>query len=94
MVGGDGRGPSKQELVDRIHALLGLDPEVLGPGSKERKQTFIYLAGALGLEGMAEQTKPVVVRAIAHELGLPWIPARVDRGQHHDLGDLADPGRR
>lgn len=72
MDGGGGRGPGKQELVDRIHALLGLEPEPLGPGSKERKRTFALLAEALALPGTDDQSKPEVVRAIADDLGVPW----------------------
>jgi hypothetical protein len=73
-------GASKQELVDRIHELIGLEAEPLGPGSKERKATFVALARWLGLGDHDDDRKPEIARAIATHLDIPWVDTFTSSG--------------
>ena len=63
---------SKQEAVDNLHELIGITPEKLGPGSKERKQTFVSLAEALNLDVGPNKSKPEIAAFICTELGGTW----------------------
>jgi hypothetical protein len=63
---------SKIEAVNRISALTQSGPEVLGPGSKERKSVLENLARARFLEIDTRLSKTDLGAALANALGVPW----------------------
>ena len=65
---------SKLEAVNRISALTRSGPQVLGPGSKERKSVLVDLANGLRLDVDPTLNKVELGAAIASRLGEPWTP--------------------
>ncbi|AEI13362.1 hypothetical protein [Cellulomonas gilvus] len=70
--GGFQHARSKLEAVNRISALTRSGPQVLGPGSKERKSVLVDLAAGLGLDVDTAQNKVALGAAIAARLGARW----------------------
>ena len=71
----------KLEAVNRISALTHSGPEVLGPGSKERKSVLTNLAVDLGLDIDTSLNKVELGAAIAQRLGIPWQENAWSTGQ-------------
>jgi hypothetical protein len=63
---------SKQDAVDRLHRIMALAPQPLGPGSKEHKRTFERLAHHLGLTVDDAATKVSLAEQACRALGRPW----------------------
>lgn len=63
---------SKLEAVNRISALTRSGPQVLGPGSKERKSVLVDLASGLQLRVDVALSKVDLGAAIAQDLGTAW----------------------
>lgn len=72
---------NKLEAVVRISALTKSGPEVLGPGSKERKSVFENLAKGLGLKFTAKDSKQILGKKIVEHLGGNWTKACESKGQ-------------
>ena len=79
---------SKLEAVARISALTNSGPEILGPGSKERKSVLVNLANGMTLNHLASGTKQNIARAIARELDLKWTSECESVGQTVTLKGL------
>ena len=65
-------GASKQEVVDRLHRHIGIREEALGPGSKERKSTFLAVASTLEISVPQGARKPEIASSICNYLGGTW----------------------
>ncbi len=63
---------NKLEAVVRISNLTNSGPEVLGPGSKERKSVFENLAIGLQISFENSETKQSLAKLIAKSLGAKW----------------------
>lgn len=72
---------SKLEAVVRISQLTNSGPEVLGPGSKERKSVLVNLARGLALPVDTSLSKPELGAEIATGLGVEWTPDCWSAGQ-------------
>lgn len=79
---------SKIEAVNRISALTGSGPEILGPGSKERKTVLVNVANGLRLPVDTGLNKVELGRAIAEALGLHWGPEHFSTGHTITLEGL------
>jgi hypothetical protein len=79
---------NKLEAVARISALTGSGPEILGPGSKERKSVFSNLATGLGITTKGDETKQELSALIAQSLGVAWTPECESVGQTITLTGL------
>ncbi|MDQ6933807.1 MAG: hypothetical protein M3130_00645 [Actinomycetota bacterium] len=79
---------SKLEAVSRISALTNSPPEVLGPGSKERKSVLVNVAVGLDLNVDILATKPELGGQIAAELGASWDETCWSTGQTITLDGL------
>lgn len=67
-------GRSKAELVNRLYELAGLDPEPLGPGSKEKKSALVAAGTAVGLDLSGHAGKVECGRLVAERVGIEWGP--------------------
>lgn len=65
---------TKQEALDRLSALLGVERLVVGKGSTEPKRAFVLAIERLGLPISTALRKPELGQAIAAAAGLPWGP--------------------
>ena len=72
---------NKLEAVVRISNLTNSGPEILGPGSKERKSVFENLAKGLQIKFEDSETKQSLAKLIALELGTTWDPSCESIGQ-------------
>jgi len=72
---------NKLEAVVRISALTNSGPEVLGPGSKERKSVFENLARGLGMNFSPKDSKQILGKKIVEHLGGNWTQACESKGQ-------------
>ena len=63
---------NKLEAVARISNLTNSGPEVLGPGSKERKSVLINLAQGLHIPVDPDDTKQDLGKKISNKLGVVW----------------------
>lgn len=63
---------SKLEAVTRISALTAGPPQILGPGSKERKSVLTNLVDSLALDVDSTLNKPDLAEAIVVALGGSW----------------------
>ena len=63
---------NKLEAVGRISNLTNSGPEVLGPGSKERKSVFENLATGFQIQFEPTETKQSLAKLIAQNLGATW----------------------
>jgi hypothetical protein len=79
---------NKLEAVVRISNLTGSGPEVLGPGSKERKSVFENLAIGFRIEFTETETKQTLAKLIAHKLGANWDSTCESVGQTVTLTGL------
>ncbi|NTW42517.1 MAG: hypothetical protein HGA44_22030 [Cellulomonadaceae bacterium] len=69
---------SKQEAVDRLCDLSGVDRYELGPGGKEYISTFPAVAARFAPHLMGtRRTKHQWAEALADEFGVPWSPTAV-----------------
>lgn len=87
-IGGFRPARGKLEAVNRISALTRSGPQVLGPGSKERKSVLVNLANGLGLDVRTELNKPELGAAIARKLGVGWGPSAWSAGHTITLTGL------
>jgi hypothetical protein len=72
---------NKLEAVVRISNLTNSGPEILGPGSKEKKSVFENLARGLEIAFDATETKQSLAKLIAHKLGASWDSSCESIGQ-------------
>jgi len=72
---------NKLEAVARISFLTGSGPEVLGPGSKERKSVFINLARGLQIPFSESDTKQEIAKKIVVSTGGIWDASCESIGQ-------------
>jgi hypothetical protein len=72
---------NKLEAVVRISSLTNSGPEVLGPGSKERKSVFENLAKGLDLNFSGKETKQALGKKIVERLGGNWAKSCESTGQ-------------
>jgi hypothetical protein len=79
---------NKLEAVARISNLTDSGPEVLGPGSKERKTVLTNLAIGLSLDLKDEETKQETAKRIATYLRVSWTPDCESIGQTITLKGL------
>ena len=79
---------NKLEAVARISNLTDSGPEVLGPGSKERKTVLTNLAIGLSLDLKDEETKQETAKRIATYLRVAWTPDCESIGQTITLKGL------
>ena len=79
---------NKLEAVARISNLTNSGPEVLGPGSKERKSVLLNLALGLQVKFEADDTKQDLGKKIASKLGVHWTPDCESVGQTITLKGL------
>jgi hypothetical protein len=78
----------KAEVVVRISNLTNSGPEVLGPGSKERKSVLVNLAKGLGIEINERDSKQELGRLIAETFGRKWLQSHESVGQTITLDGL------
>lgn len=79
---------NKLEAVTRISDLTNAGPQVLGPGSKERKSVLINLAIGLGITFSHEFTKQELAAHLARRLGRNWLAEYESVGQTITLSGL------
>lgn len=79
---------NKLEAVVRISSLTNSGPEVLGPGSKERKSVFENLAKGLDLHFSGKETKQALGKRIVECLGGNWTKSCESTGQTITLHGL------
>jgi hypothetical protein len=79
---------NKLEAVARISNLTNSGPEVLGPGSKERKTVLTNLAHGLSIPINDDESKQQVAQRIASFLGTQWTPDCESIGQTITLKGL------
>lgn len=72
---------NKLEAVARISFLTNSGPEVLGPGSKERKSVFINLAKGMQVPFSESDTKQEIAKKIVVSSGGNWDPTCESIGQ-------------
>jgi hypothetical protein len=72
---------NKLEAVARISSLTNSGPEILGPGSKERKSVVINLAKGLNVPISEEDTKQNIAKKISNALGIIWTSDCESAGQ-------------
>ncbi len=72
---------NKLEAVVRISNLTNSGPEVLGPGSKERKSVFVNLALGLQIAFEESETKQSLAKLIAEKIGALWDSSCESVGQ-------------
>lgn len=72
---------NKLEAVARISFLTNSGPEVLGPGSKERKSVFINLAKGMQIPFSESDTKQEIAKKIVVSSGGIWDSACESIGQ-------------
>ncbi|WP_155855362.1 hypothetical protein [Actinotalea ferrariae] len=87
-IGGFRPARSKIEAVNRISALTRSGPQVLGPGSKERKSVLINLAEGLRLGVDTSRNKVELGASIAVALGASWTPRAWSAGHTITLDGL------
>ena len=79
---------NKLEAVARISNLTNSGPEVLGPGSKERKSVLVNLAQGLNILALPEDTKQDLGKKISNKLGVTWTTDCESVGQTITLKGL------
>jgi len=79
---------NKLEAVARISNLTNSGPEVLGPGSKERKSVLSNLARGLQVNFDPDDTKQDLGKKIANKLGVNWTSDCESVGQTITLKGL------
>lgn len=79
---------SKLEAVTRISSLTDGPPQILGPGSKERKSVLTDLATGLGLDVDTSKSKPDLAESIVRWLGGSWDESCWSAGQTITLEGL------
>lgn len=79
---------NKLEAVARISNLTNSGPEVLGPGSKERKSVLSNLARGLQVNFDPDDTKQDLGKKIANKLGVNWTSECESVGQTITLKGL------
>lgn len=68
----------KQEAVDRMSDLSGVQRDKIGPGGKEHIETLQHLARRFAPRVLdARHTKHSLAEALCDEFGVPWSPAAV-----------------
>ena len=72
---------NKLEAVARISFLTNSGPEVLGPGSKERKSVFINLARGLKINFSESDTKQEIAKKVVVAFGGVWDASCESVGQ-------------
>ena len=87
-IGGFRPARSKLEAVNRISALTRSGPQVLGPGSKERKSVLVHLADNLRLGVDTGLNKVALGAAITASLGAAWSDRYWSAGQTITLDGL------
>lgn len=79
---------SKAEVVARIYAVAGARPELLGPGSKEKKSALLALGDAAGIELDRDRRKTGLVRDLASALDVAWSDRFISVGETVTLAGL------
>ncbi len=79
---------NKLEAVARISNLTNSGPEVLGPGSKERKTVLTNLALGLSVNFEESDSKQEIAKRIGVALGVKWTPDCESVGQTITLKGL------
>ena len=72
---------NKLEAVARISQLTNSGPEILGPGSKERRSVLENLAKGLGISPDSYESKQSLADAISKRLGITWDASCESVGQ-------------
>lgn len=75
-----GSAVSKAQLVARMYELAGVEPEPLGPGSKEKRSAFEALGKALGIELGGTTRKHECGRRIAGRVDVVWDSTCISAG--------------
>lgn len=82
----------KQEAVDRLSDLVGVDRDRLGPGGKEHRVTFDSVARRLAPDLLqasdARRSKHGMVAALCQRLSVPWLRSAGSTGQSVTLQGL------
>ena len=79
---------NKLEAVARLSNLTNSGPEVLGPGSKERKTVLVNLAIGLSVPINEDESKQQIAKKISTFLGTEWTPECESIGQTITLKGL------
>jgi len=72
---------NKLEAVARISQLTNSGPEILGPGSKERRSVLENLAKGLGISPDSYESKQSLAEAMSKFLGITWDASCESVGQ-------------
>lgn len=68
----------KQEAVDRMSDLAGVERDKIGPGGKEHIETLHHLARRFAPQILdSDHTKHSLAEALCEEFGVPWSPKAV-----------------
>lgn len=82
----------KQEAVDRLSDLAGVERDRLGPGGKEHRVTFDALAARLAADLLqhpdARRSKHSMVAALCQRFSVPWLSTAGSTGQSVTLEGL------
>lgn len=70
---------TKADAVARMYLLGGAEPELVGPGSKEKRSSLVALGGFVGLEDLPSG-KVQAGRLIAQHLGVTWDDSCFSQG--------------
>lgn len=75
--GAFGSGETKQDVLNRIADLLGIERQSVGAGSSLPAGLFVEMANRLGMDRMS---MPATAEAIVKRAELPWLDAFDSRG--------------
>lgn len=62
----------KQEAVNKIHRLIGIQEQTLGPGSKERRLTLEKVAEFVGMDASSARSKQQLAASLSEWIGCEW----------------------
>ena len=76
----DGRGETKQQIIDDVSMSLDIGPFLVGKGSTEPASFFIEVAKSLEIDVEDASSKPDVARLIVESAGFNWEVEYDSRG--------------
>jgi hypothetical protein len=79
---------TKQQVVESISDLIGVDAPEMSTGSTEPRKIFELINTQLGLGIQSDRAKPEYAREIVERAGLVWYPDCESRGSTVTLEGL------
>ena len=82
----DGRGETKQDVIDDVSQLLSIGPFQVGKGSTEPAGFFVEVAKSLGIGLSGNPSKPEIARMVVESAGMTWGTECDSRGSESGGG--------